>query len=170
MSKNDFSRFIKESSESTPQHLSDSVLLHIKSELEPQHKTVFLKLFSIQAFVGVLTLVFCPQFELSLTNNYELFHYFHYNFGEQICMILCGCIFLGSGAVAASMLMNKFELKKIVESQVLYSFSIASIALACLFFLGTPAYDGLLAYWLLGAVGSHIFILPTGKYLAFRNA
>lgn len=169
MKKNDFSQFIKDTSQSTPQHLSESILNHVKSDLEPEHKIVFFKLFSIQAFVGIFSLLFCPQFDLSLTNNYELFHYFHYNFGEQICMIICGCIFLGSGALVASFLLNQYEMKQIAKSKFLYSFCMTSLAIAALSILGSPSFSILLLFWLLGVTGSQILILFASEKLLFRR-
>lgn len=169
MQKNDFSDFVKNNSVTTPQHLSDSILSHVKNELEPDHKIVFFKLFSIQAFVGVFSLLFCPQFELSLTNNYDLFHYFHYTFGEQICMMICGSIFLGSGALVASFLLNEFEIKRIANSKFLYSFSITSIALLTLFTIGTASFSSLLLFWLLGAIGSQFLIIYASEKLIFRK-
>lgn len=163
MKNNDFPRFVKEDSDSAPSHLSAAILTHVKQEIEPEHKSIFFKLISIQAFVGIVSLIFCPQFELSLTNNYELFHFFHYKFGEQICMMICGAIFLGSGALAASFLLNRFELKRIGESNFLYSFTIGFIALSVLFVLGTPVYNSLLLFWFSGAIGSNLIIFFTTK-------
>ena len=61
-----------------PEDLSERILSFVQSDLNPSHKIVFTKLLAIQGFIGFLTLLFCPQFNLSLTNNFELFHYFHH--------------------------------------------------------------------------------------------
>lgn len=149
--KQDFLDFISSKEVSPPERLSNNILRSIKADLNPSHKLVFSKLIGIQAFIGIISLIFCPQFSLSLTNNYELFHYFHHNFGEQVCMIICGSIFMGSGAIFAAYILKAGEIKKIKESKYLYYFSISIIALSTFFVLGTQIYLSLAAFWVLGS-------------------
>jgi len=147
----DFLDFINSKGVNPPEDLSNRVLSFIKAELNPSHITVFSKLLGIQAFIGFLTLTFCPQFNLSLTSNYELFHYFHHSFGKSICMAICGSIFLGSGALFATYILKPSEIKKIKESNFLYYTSISVLALSSFFLLGSEIYLTLSAYWLFGS-------------------
>ena len=68
----DFLDFINSKGVNPPEELSNKILSFVKADLNPSHQIVFSKILSIQAFIGFLTLVFCPQFDHSLTNNYEL--------------------------------------------------------------------------------------------------
>ena len=123
----------------------------MKADLHPSHSIVFFKLLIIQSFIGFLTLIFCPQFNQSLTNNFELFHYFHHHFGEKICMMICGSIFMGSGALLAAYLLKRSEVLKIKKSVFLYYATLSIIALSSFFLLGADIYLRLSTYWLVGS-------------------
>lgn len=137
----------------TPDHINSTVLNMVNSDLNPSHKIVFGKLTLIQGFIGFITMLFCPQFEFSLTNNYDLFHYFHMTFGHEVCMIICGSIFLGSGAIFASYLLNEGEVNKIKNSKLLYYMALSIVAVTVFILFGAQIYLKLLGFWLIGAIG-----------------
>tara|TARA_R110002072_G_scaffold534_6_gene4082 strand:- start:256267 stop:256788 length:522 start_codon:yes stop_codon:yes gene_type:complete len=147
----EYKDFLESETHSPSAELSNTILHKVRQDLNPTHTVVFSKLLGTQLFIGVLTLLFCPQFNLSLTNNYDLFHYFHHTFGEKICMAICGFIFIGSGAVFASYLLKSNEITKIKESRFLYYFSITTIALSTFLILGAQTYLYLSLYWFMGA-------------------
>lgn len=161
----DFLEFKNTKDASPPEDLSNKILNFVKADLDPSHKTVFSKLLVIQSFIGILTLTFCPQFSLSLTNSYDLFHYFHHKFGESICMAICGSIFMGSGALFAAYILKSNEIKKIRESKLLYYTSISIIALSCFLLLGTEVYLNLALYWLVGATIGGLSIFELSRLL-----
>lgn len=152
--KNDFNDFIspKASQETTPE-IDQKVLSFIKSELDPESKTVFMKLVLVQAFIGLTTMLFCPQFNFSLTNNYDLFHYFHKTFGHQVCMIICGCIFLGSGAIFAASILKEGEIRKIQQSKWLAYPALSILTIGIFMLAGAKIYLNLVAFWMIGAIG-----------------
>ena len=131
MTNKDFNKeyvdFMNTEGNEPPKHLSNSIMSYIKNELNPSHISIFFKLLSIHIIVGLLTLLFCPQFNFSLTNNYELFHYFHHNFGTYACNFVCGVIFVGPGAIFAIQILNKAEVNKIKSSKILYYLSLIHI-------------------------------------------
>lgn len=147
----DFLDFTNSKGLSPPESLSYKVLNFVQADLNPSHKVVFSKLLGIQAFIGFLTLIFCPQFDFSLTNNYELFHYFHYAFGIYICSAICGALFVGSGAVFSAYLLRSSEVRKIKEFRFLYYFAVSILAMGGFFLLGAKIYLTLSLYWLIGA-------------------
>lgn len=161
----DFLDFINTKGINPPEKISRGVLNFVKADLNPSHKIVFSKLLGIQAFIGVLTLTFCPQFSLSLTNSFELFHYFHHTFGEKICMIICGSIFMGSGALFAAYLLKSSEIKKIKASRFLYYTSISILALSSFFLAGTDVYLTLAVYWLLGSTIGGLIIFELNSLI-----
>jgi hypothetical protein len=161
----DFLDFMNSKGVNPPDELSNRILSLVHADLNPSHKIVFIKLLGIQAFIGFLTLIFCPQFNLSLTNNYELFHYFHHNFGENICMVICGSIFIGSGAVFAAYLLKSSEIKKIKESRILYYTSVSILALSSFFLLGSKVYLTLALYWLIGAILGGLIIFEFNRVI-----
>lgn len=152
MNKFEFEDFKKSDSALPTEELSKKVLNIVKDDIEPRSAIVFSKLLAIQTLVGFLTLTLCPQFSLSLTNKHELFHYFHYKFGESICMMICGSIFIGTGAIVAAYVLKKSEVQKIRSSTFLYYFTITSIALASFTMIGTEIYLRLASLWFLGAL------------------
>jgi hypothetical protein len=154
----DFEIFEKLDDQAPTEKISNEILSFVNLDLNPTHKSVFIKLLSIQAFIGFLTLLFCPQFQLSLTNSHQVFHYFHHTFGEQMCMILCGSIFIGTGAFFASYLLKFSEIKKIRESKFLYYISISSIALSSFMIQGAEIYLNLMAFWFIGACTSGLIM------------
>lgn len=162
--KDDYKDFIN-SNEVTPRTLSHSILSRVKDELNPSKQIVFLKLLSLQLFVGLLTMLFCPQFEMSLTNNHKLFHYFHHNFGANICMMLCGAIFLGSGAVVASYLLDLEELRVIKQSRGLFALAISGLSLVIFLLFGAKFYLDLTLLWVLGATLSATIIVTANTFL-----
>lgn len=136
----------------------------IMKEMNPSIKLIFGKLLLVQGFIGLLTMTFCPQFNLSLTNTYDLFHYFHRIFGHEVCMLICGSIFLGTGAIFASYILSDGEVAKIKQSKFLFFTSISILAASIFMILGTQAYLHLVLYWMIGATISSIglFELNTG--------
>lgn len=158
----DYNDFLHETKK-TNSSLDKSVLDMVHLDLNPSHKVVFFKLTLVQGFIGFLTLLFCPQFNFSLTNNYDLFHYFHTNFGHAICMIICGSIFLGSGAVFASYILTQGEVNKIRNSRFLYYTGLSILAVSSFMLFGAEIYLNLLSYWLLGAIGGGMTLFELNR-------
>lgn len=156
----DFKSF--ENDELTPSiELDRKILSYVQSDLNPGHLFVFIKLLMIQGFIGTLTLLFCPQFNLSLTNNYQLFHYFHHRFGEYVCMMICGSIFIGSGAIFASYLLKNNEIKIIKNSLFLYFIALGLAFLSLFMLLGASFYLKLTTFWFFGAFLSGVLFFGT---------
>jgi hypothetical protein len=163
--KKDFQDFMHSRGANPPEELNNRILSFVRADLSPTHKIVFSKLLTVQSFIGFLTLTVCPQFNLSLTNNFELFHYFHHRFGENICMAICGSIFLGSGALFAAYLLKPSEIRKINESRFLYYMSISIIALSIFFLLGTDIYLTFAAYWLTGSTLGGLVVFELNRLI-----
>ena len=161
----DYLDFMNSEGVNSPDKLNNKILDYVKNDLNPSHKIVFGKLLSIQAFIGFFTLTFCPQFKLSLTNNYALFHYFHHNFGESICMAICGSIFVGSGALLAAYILKASEIRKIKYSRFLYYLSITSIALTTFLILGADIYLNLVIFWFIGAYFGGLLLFEMNRII-----
>lgn len=147
----DFQDFLSSKKESPSKQASAKILNYVHSELRPSPKDVFLKLISIHAFIGLITLVFCPQYNLSFTNSYDIFHYFHHKFGENICMVICGIIFIGTGSIFAASILKYNEINLIRRSKLLYYTSLSILAASILILIGPTTYLDLSLFWLLGA-------------------
>ena len=163
----DLKDFIQNNEMNPSSKLDDTVLSFVKDDLAYNKKTIFMKLVLIQSFIGILTLLFCPQFQLSLTNSHELFHYFHHTFGKNICMMICGSIFVGSGALFAGTVLNLRELRIINDSKLLFYVMISIFALFIFSIINTELYLTLSLFWLVGASLAGITMFSIG--LSFKN-
>lgn len=148
-----------------PKELDKEIINMVHRDLESNPKILFLKVLGIQGIIGVLTLLFCPQFNFSLTNNYELFHYFHRTFGEAICMGICGAIFIGIGALIVSTFVRERDLKEIHSHPFLYFVSITGIAIFCFYLLGAEIYFMMAIYWAIGALSSALIFFELGRII-----
>ena len=164
-SKKDYEDFLNADGFSPESKLSKDILSFVARDLNPPHSLVFIKLLFIQTIVGIITMLFCPQFDMSLTSSYELFHFFHRNFGRMMCMAICGGIFVGSGAIVGSFFLKTSELKKVSNSPLLYYFSISSIFLLVFLLLGVETYLDISIAWILGAA-----LVGSGLHLVTRKA
>lgn len=161
----DYNSFTKNNSDSPSPELSTFLKSKIAKELQPDTKIVLLKLLAIQGIIGTLTMLFCPQFNLSLTNNHELFHYFHRNYGDIVCMLICGSIFMGTSAFFSSYILNFAEIKRIKESRILFNIATTGILVSILLILGADIYIKLFFFWLIGALISSISLFEINTYI-----
>tara|TARA_Y100000590_G_scaffold470776_1_gene670455 strand:+ start:84937 stop:85467 length:531 start_codon:yes stop_codon:yes gene_type:complete len=166
--ENDYNDFLSSEGNQPPTGISKKIVDFVHRDLNPEHKIVFLKLLVIQLFIGLLTLLFCPQFELSLTNNHKLYHYFHYAFGTYGCFAACGALFIGSGAVLASYILKRSEVRKIRTSRFLYFLSISMVAVSFFLLFGANIYFTAAGAWLIGAVLGGLSMFELNSY--FRNS
>lgn len=164
----DYHDFIHSKGLNPSKELDNRVLSYVKNELNPSHKKVFFKLLAIHGFIGFLTLIFCPQFNLSLTNNFELFHYFHHKFGGFICMSICGSIFLGSGAIFSSYILTEGELIKIKKTKFLHLLLLSCSFLGVFLLISPYVYLKLSMFWLLGAFSSGVILFEVNSTLRLR--
>ncbi len=154
----DYKDFLIHQEHKSSSELDRKVMALVKDELNPPHFLVLVKLLIIQAFIGLMTMLYCPQFNFSLTNNYDLFHYFHHTYGEKVCMMICGSIFMGSGAIFSSYILKEAEILKIRKSRFLYYLALTGIFLTTFIVLGADLYLTLTTYWTIGALCSGLFL------------
>ncbi len=150
----EFKSFLTEGRQGPSAQLTSLVRSQVEMELGCSVFFVITKIFVIQLFFGILTLLICPQYGLSLNGFEVVFNFFHTHFGMMVCMSLCGGIFMGTGAFAASILMTELEAKKtrkhILETYFLIGFS---NVLILHFFVGDHSLFLSMAWFLGGIIG-----------------
>lgn len=161
--QNDFAQFCNETHQ-VPGHLDQLVL----NEIMLSKPRILAKIVMVQLFTSTLSLAFCPQFNFSLTNNYELFHFFHHTFGAEICMMLCAAIFMGSGALVAGSFISNSEFAAIKRSSFLYLISFTAVALGAFILLGAQVFATLTLYWAISAILTGALFFNLGN-LVVRN-
>jgi hypothetical protein len=163
----EFKNFLKADELLPSRKIDLSILSQIQSKIDPPFTTIFFKLSIIQAFIGLLTMLFCPQFELSLTANQQSYHYFHITFGYYGCMAICGVIFLGSAALFASLILSRDEVRKINSYSYLFFPSLCILTLLIFFVLGAKLFVESMLFWSLGGTLGSILFFYLGAF--FKN-
>ena len=160
--------FIASKDECVPMLAHAKILQRVKAELHPATPLVFAKLLVVQAVMGVLTLLFCPQFELSLTSSVELWHYVHHTYGASVCALICGAIFTAPGAVLAAYLLKPVEVQKVKRSGLRYHLAIAGVALLTFFLCGAELFHQLTLLWLTAAALTAMLLFALSFHLRLR--
>lgn len=162
MNKNEYNDFCRDKSYNSPSELDKKIIGQVHQELTPNESKLFVKILLVQAFTSTLTLLFCPQFKLSLTHYDDLFHFIHHNFGHYPCMFICGTIFIGSGALFARTIISKPELSLLKRRSLLYYTTFSGVSILLFLFLGAELYLDATIIWFLGATlsGMTITALP----------
>ena len=77
-----------------PFSLSFKIRDQIKSDLEPELKTIFLQLLFLHIISGGITLLICPQFGIGPLGGGDGMMGFVEHFGHLVCGIFCGSFFV----------------------------------------------------------------------------
>jgi hypothetical protein len=147
----EFSEFVSSETMQPPKNLSESVLSKIHADLNPSYWLVFAKLSGIHAVMGFITLLFCPQFGLGITDGMGLMGLFM-RFGDQACMLGCGAVFMGGSALTASLLLRAEEVRAIRRTEVLQISVLALLSMGVFICTGAGVVASLGAFWVLGSV------------------
>src|SRR5687767_13844138 len=108
----EFKDFVSASELDPPKGVSSTILSKVHEDLNPLAYKVFSKLTLVHIIVGTITLLFCPQFGINILPGMGLMGLFM-KFGDTVCMMACGAVFLGSSALIASLILRPEEVKVI---------------------------------------------------------
>lgn len=158
----DFKEFTQTTHTRVPNELSQKILQNIKDELQPSVWLVFFKISTLHAIIGTLSLGLCDQFGMTpFQTHFSLSDYFM-KLGNNMCMLLCGFLFLGLSFWAARLLLKREEFAALGQHAVAFVGSLSVISLLIFFALGTEILFQVAVFWLLGALlgGLTPFFLP----------
>jgi hypothetical protein len=127
------------------------VLKQVRAELNPSAFAVFTKTALIHAFVGGLTLLFCPQFGIKLTSSHGVMPYLM-KFGEGFCMLGCGAVFTAMSLLVASIALRAEEVRALKRNWPLQLAILAMLSLGALLCLGGEILLTLGLIWAVGAI------------------
>lgn len=127
----DFLEFLK-SKDHVPQNLSETVQKDI--QLSFRKKEILRKFMGYYFLGAVISLAFCPQFGIGLSDNHGIAHYFR-SMGDWVCAAFCGSLFLSAGLVAVFMNMKLDEINWVWSRYK-----------APLFFLPAISWSGLMLF------------------------
>jgi hypothetical protein len=170
--EDDYNDFLNTTLVEPPSDLSNKVLGLIREKLDPRLLTLFSKLGLIQAIVGTLTLLICPQFGISFNDNDSLFLFFQNNFGHMGCMIACGVIFTSFSAIVSLIVLKRPEIKKIFKFQF-FVFPIISMLFLTIFACVVQEfYLSVSLLWFTGALTGYLLTFDLGCWVSnhFKNS
>ena len=161
MNLSEFEEFKSHAQAPPPHSLTQAIFNQIRSELNPSPWLVFAKLAFIQIAVGLVTLLYCPQFGLSPLGHEglvpELMHW-----GEHTCMFFCGAIFLGTSALVASFVLSRDEVRVLRKKEVLQILAVSLMSVAVFLCAGAEVAMDIALFWLLGAIIGGLGLLELG--------
>lgn len=163
----EFLEFVNSDSVPPPAILTEKLKITINQDMKPTIWKIFSKLAGIQTACAILTLFFCPQFEIGFAKHDYLAHLVQHSEGFGF-MIVCGMIFLGGGAIIAPFFFNQAEIKAIEKSVLIYFPAAALFAVMLFYSLGADIYWTLALPWFLGGTFGSMIGFELVKYFLFR--
>jgi len=157
--KQDYELFLSNTDTSSlPIQHHNNLKEKISQKLNPSLSKIILKLSGIHFVVALLSLGFCPQFHMSLFGFKAFYLFIHDTFGHEMCSLLCGIIFLGSGALVSAFVIN-FDEKRVLGKQlILFYFAATLISLVGFYLFGAVFISELYIAWSLGAIIGSLLI------------
>lgn len=147
----EFQEFAATPSQFPPPVLSESLFQQVCSDLNPPLFRVFSKLAAIHVAAGTLTLLFCPQFGVSPLGNSGLMP-FLMQFGEPVCMVGCGALFMATSAFFAALLLSVEEVRKLRSREFVWLPVLSLFSLGGFVCLGGNVVLSLGMVWFLGSI------------------
>lgn len=147
----EFQEFMSVDPARVPVGVTETICARVHRDLKPSFWSVFAKVSAIHAVVGFVTLLFCPQFGLSLSDGMGLMALFM-KFGDQGCMVGCGAVFMSGSALTASLLLKREELSVIRRTEVLQVVTLTFLSMGIFICAGVGIVAGLGAFWALGSI------------------
>jgi hypothetical protein len=157
----DFQEFLSVEEKNPPMILTQQIYQSIHRDLNPSKYRVFSKLALIHGFVGTFTLFFCPYSELYSIESFNIMHVLM-NFGEQVCMLGCGALFLGTSSFVASLLLRPEEVQVIRKARILQISIVALLSMALFMSTGLLLLENLALFWALGSILGGLLTLEFG--------
>jgi hypothetical protein len=157
----DFSEFLGSENNDVPESVSRNILNQIHDELNPSAFKLFGKISAIQLVVGFVTLLFCPQFGVSITSGHGLMPYLM-KFGDSVCMVGCGAVFTSLSFFTASLLLRPEEVRKIKQNEILLLASLSTLSLGALICFGGEVIFAMGFAWLFGSILGSALTLEAG--------
>lgn len=157
----EFKAFVSAGELEPPKNMSSMILSTVHDDLNPLAYKVFSRLTLIHLLVGTATLLFCPQFGINILPGMGLMGLFM-KFGDTICMMACGAVFLGFSALIASFILRPEEVKVIRKNKILQLSLLATISVGAFICFGEATILSLSLLWVLGSILGGLTTLEVG--------
>lgn len=164
----EFEEFISADPILPPESVTSSIFSLVHKELNPSPFLVFLKIGIIVLIVGILNLTLCPQFGFGFARRSGLMEYFM-QFGSSGCRIFCGAFFLGTGMLAATMILRPEDIRVLHRKAFLQVSALGALSLTAFVALGGEVYFHAALLWFIGSTIGGVLCLQLGLRLRERR-
>ena len=168
-SVSDYTDFLSTQEFSPPSRLTERVFKDAEVIFSPSPFLVLGRLGLIVFIVGLINLVFCPQFGVGFVRVSGLFEFFMM-FGHHTCKAFCGAFFLGTGLFLSTIILKIEDLKVLRQHRFLQISALSSIALVLFVAAGGAVYFTAALYWFAGALLGGVICLEAGFKLRCQFA
>ena len=164
---NEFHSFLSVEKRDPPEPISSRIIKRVQSDLNPSQWRVFTKLALIHFAVGFLVLLICPQFGIGLFEGMGLTALFMH-FGDLVCSIVCGALFLGSSMFVSSLVLKPEEIRVIRKREIAQLVLLSLLSVFAFVSLGATVAITLGGAWVIGSVFGGYISLELGRRFRFR--
>lgn len=163
---NEFSEFLR-ADVAPPPSVERELFAKVRKALNPSYPWTVLKLFAFHAAGSFITLLFCPQFGISLTGSDGLMPYLM-RIHPALCFFFCGISWMLVGQTLTYALLTFDEQRILGRSRWGLAFSIIVLSVLVFGCLGEVQLDRWLVLWGTGGVAVvGLFNAPLAR--KFRN-
>lgn len=166
----DYTSFEQCKESTVPEDLTNKVLETIEKKINPPVQNTIGKAFFLQTISGFLTLLFCPQFGLSLSGYSDLFDFLHRTFGNTICTIICSFIFILPGVIVTVNTLTSDEIRQLSEVRIPFQVSYSIVICALILMTGSESFSFSSVYWIAAASMIASIFTNRNSYLIIRNS
>lgn len=150
---NEYQEFMDSDAVSVPSEINTATVFKIKKLLNPSAVLVFLKILAIHIVVGFLSLSVCHQFGMNPFNTERSLDGFMMRVGgHQLCMFVCGVVFVSLSLFAAGYFLTIEEVKALKRTEFLQVFVLGVISLSLFAAFGVELVISIAVIWLFGAL------------------
>lgn len=157
----EYREFLSVNPSTLPQRLSTRVHQNIEASLNPNSFSIFFKLIGIHSVVATMTLLYCPQFGVTLTSGMGLMHYLA-QFGDAVCMLGCGALFTGLSFFSTSLILRPEEVRALRRTKLFQVVALITLSFAVLLCFGAEVLTINAISWTVGALFASLLTLELG--------
>ncbi len=161
--KNEFDKFLSSHEKPNPGG-SSRESSEILQALNPNFSQLILKLTLVQLLAGLAILSFCPQLGLGFFPNSHFAHILM-SFGEVVCNLFCGSLFVGAGMITSTLIFNHDEVRVLKKYKLASTGIISTLSLVGFVLFGAKFELIIFGSWFLGALVSGVLGLQLGGQL-----
>jgi len=172
MNNNEFLKFINSKEVIPSSELDNKVKSQISSSLSITLSKVVRKLSIVHFVSAILTLSFCPQFGIGPVGGGEGITSLVLQYGQLVCGLFCGTIFMGTTAFISLFVFNKAEITVLYKNSFWLFPFIAVLSVIVLMLLGRTLGDysmhsssiNFIIPWILSGAFISIILVKTKLY------